>query len=590
MMIERKEIIAAARGDVPADLVVRGAKLVNVFTAEIYEADIGIKENRFSSIARYENGEPLFHIAGSQEVQANGKYMMPGFIDSHVHIESTMVTPDNFAREVLRHGTTTAVIDPHEMANVLGAEGVKYMVEASQNLPLQVLTTIPSCVPAVLGMETAGAEFHANDIAELFTLPGVVGIAEIMDYPGVIHQNERMAKIVQTGLDHGVLNEGHAPRVSGRDLDAYLAAGVDSDHESRAYEEVLEKLRAGMTIYIRESSVSKFADVVAKAWKEIPHTVNIAMCTDDVEPNDMLQNGQMNRVVRRTIEEGIPAPLAIRYATLGGALRYGLKDQGAIGAGYIATFQLVDSLGTMQANDVYVEGKQVISDGKLVEEITSPIPPLLKNTVILPTLQEEDFLIHAPVEDGEITITTMEFTDLGTTIQGTVNAEVNDGTIQNLPEGYQFVAVVGRHGQHTKPFVGAIKNTGLKAGAYATTLAHDSHNIVLIGTNAADMLTAVRELERCGGGLTLVVDGEIMSTVELPIGGLLSMDPVEKLAPQIEAFNEQAHQMEVKVGRRAPSMALSSLALTVIPDIRISDLGFIDVVKQEIISLFPNHS
>lgn len=589
MKIERENIITAARGDIPVDLVIRGAQLVNVFTAEIYKADIGVKENRFASIARYENDSPLFHIKGDQEIEAEGQYIMPGFIDSHVHIESTMVTPDHFAQQVLLNGTTTAVIDPHEMANVLGAEGVTYMVEASQGLPLQVLTTIPSCVPAVLGMETAGAEFHAEDIAALFELPGVVGIAEIMDYPGVINQNERMAKIVQTGLDHGVLNEGHAPRVSGRDLDAYLAAGVDTDHESRSSEEVLEKLRAGMTIYVRESSVSKFADVVAKAWQEIPHTLNIAMCTDDVEPNDMLRNGQMNRVVRRTIEEGIPAPLAIRYATLGGAQRFGLKDQGAIAPGYVASFLLVDSLDTMNVNDVYVEGKQIVSDGKLMEEITSPIPPLLKKTVHLPHLTEEDFVIKAPIDEGSITTTTMEFTDLGTTIQDKADFEVTNGMIQSLPEDYAFVSVVARHGQLTKPFVAVIKNTGLKTGAYATTLAHDSHNVVLIGTNAADMLTAVHELERSGGGLTLVKDGKVITTVALPVGGLLSTDPVEKLAPQIETFNQKALEMGVKVGRRAPSMALSSLALTVIPDIRISDLGLVDVVKQELIPLFPNH-
>jgi adenine deaminase len=568
------------------DLVIRGAHLVNVFTAEIYKADIGIKEDRFAAVARYENEVPSFVMEGVKEIDAKGMYAMPGFIDSHVHIESTMVTPDMFAREVLRHGTTTAVIDPHEMANVMGAEGVKYMVEASQGLPVQILTTIPSCVPAVPGMETAGAAFQAEDIAALLELPGVIGIAELMDFPGVINQNERMAEIVQIGLDKQVFNEGHAPRVSGRDLQAYLASGVNSDHESRGYEEVLEKLRSGMTVYIRESSASQFADVVAKAWKEIPHAANIAMCTDDVEPSDMFRNGQMDRVVRRSIEEGIPAALAIRYASLGGAMRFGLRDQGAIAPGYIASFLLVDSLEKMDVKDVYVKGEHAVADGGLLAEINSPVPPLRRNTVKLPLLSEEDFVIKTPVDNGKVTVTTMEFTDLGTTIRGTVELDAKNGIIATLPAEYAFVTVVGRHGQNKKPFVGVIKNTGIKHGAYATTLAHDSHNVVMIGKNAADMLKAVRELEESGGGLCLVNDGEVLAHVALPIAGLMSPEPVEELAPKVEFFSRKVSEMGVSVGRRSPAMALSALALTVIPEIRISDLGLVDVAEQKLIPLF----
>lgn len=572
------------------DLVIRRAQLVNVFTAEIYEADVGVTDDRFSAIAPYKNGEPTFHMEGKKIIDAQGSYLMPGFIDAHVHIESTMVTPDMFAREIIRHGTTTAVIDPHEMANVLGAEGVSYMVKASQDLPVQILTTIPSSVPAVPGLENAGAEFHAKDIIELFNLPNVVGIAELMDYPGVIQQNPRMAKIVQAGLDYNMLNEGHAPRVSGRDLQAYLAAGVNSDHESRGTEEVLEKLRAGMMIYIRESSASQFAHVVAEAWKEIPHAINIAMCTDDVEPNDMYHNGQMNRVVRRTIEEGVPAPLAIRFATLGGAMRYGLRDQGAISAGYVANFLLVNSLETMDVQDVYVKGKQIVTNGNVTEEIASSVPPLRKNTVNLPDLTEEDFLIQAPINNGQATLTTIEFTDIGTTVQGEVTLEVIDGIITNLPSDYAYVTVINRHGtgQQKKPFVGIIKNTGLTEGAYATTLAHDSHNLVIIGTSAKDILAAARQIEACGGGMCLVIDEEVKALVELPIAGLMSPKPVEELAKEVDYFSKQAIDMGVSVGKRSPAMALSAIALTVIPDIRVSDLGLVDVVGQELIPLFKH--
>lgn len=585
-MYSRQHIVAAARGDERMDTVIREVNLVNVFTAEIYTADIGIKENRFSAIARYEKNEPSFYMEGEVNIDGQGKYAMPGFIDCHVHIESTMITPDMFARAVLRHGTTVAVIDPHEIGNVMGTEGVNYMLNASKGLPVRILTTIPSCVPAVPGVETAGAEFGPEDIAKLLELPNVVGIAELMDYVGVIKQNPRMAGIVQKGLDFGVRNEGHLPRVTGRELDAYLAAGVNSDHESRTVEEIVEKLRAGMLIYIRESSVSQFADIAAKAWEILPHSSNIAMCTDDIEPNDMLKNGQMNRVVRRCIEEGIPAPLAIRYATLNGAIRYGLRDSGAIAPGYLADFSLVDSLETMQVNDVFVQGKQKVKDGKVIVDITSSTPPLLKNTVVLPNLTKEDFIIHSQVESGRITLNTMEMTQIGTTKKGSLELQVTNGKISTLPDDYVFASVTGRHGQSRKPFVGVLKNSGLKSGSYATTVAHDSHNLVVVGKNAPDMLLAAEQLQKTGGGLCLVDDGKVMARVDLPIAGLMAAEPIEELSPKVEKFNEVARSMGVKVGRRSPSMALSSLTLTVIPEVRLSDLGLVDVSKQEIIPLF----
>jgi adenine deaminase len=588
MQNTREELVAAARGDRPVDLVIRGANLINVFTAEIYKADIGITGNRFAAVARYEDGKPQFEIEGEREADAEGLYATPGFFDSHVHIESTMVTPEMFARAALRHGTTAAVIDPHEIGNVLGAEGIRYMIEASQGLPVRILTTIPSCVPAVPGLETAGAELGAEDIAGLLGLPGVVGIAELMDYPGVINQHPRMASIVSAGLERGVLNEGHAPRVTGRRLQAYLAAGVSSDHESRDAAEVLEKLRAGMTIYIRESSVSKFASVAAEAWKAAPHAASFAMCTDDVEPGDMLRNGHMNRVVRRCVESGMPAPLAVRYATLGGATRYGLRDLGAIAPGYLADVVLVESLESMRVQDVYVEGRLLVSRGELVEQVDSSVPPLLRDTMLLPELEEEDFLIRSPVQNGIVELATIEVTATGTTARDTVRAEARDGWVSTLPPDHAFVSVTGRHGQGRKPFVGVLKGAGLRDGAYGTTVAHDSHNLVVAGTNPSDMLLAARALKECGGGLCLTKRGEVISRVELPIAGLMASGPVEKLGPKVEAFSEQARRMGVSVGRRNPAMALSSLTLTVTPEVRISDLGLVDVDEQRLIPLFTD--
>ena len=309
------------------------------------------------------------------------------------------------------------------------------------------------------------------------------------------------------------------------------------------------------------------------------------MCTDDVEPSDMVQNGQMNRVVRRVIEEGIPAPLAVRYATLGGAIRFGLRDQGAIAAGYLADLVLVESLETMRVRDVFVKGKQWVVDGELKNEIISTKSLSNENTVNISALNEDDFVIHTPIKKGTVTLTTMEVTDIGTSVRDVVEVGVDDGRIKSLPPNHVFVSVTGRHGQNKKPFVGVLKGSGLKEGAYGTTMAHDSHNLVIIGTNAADMLVVAHQLKACGGGLCLACNGEIIDKIELPIAGLMASESMEKMAEKVENFSKNVLEMGIQIGRRAPAMALSSLALTVIPAIRISDLGLVDVEKQELIPL-----
>lgn len=585
-MFSRESIVASARGNKKVDTLIRNVQLVNVFTAEVYLADIGITEDRFSVIARYEAGEPVFNIDAEAVIDGTGKYAMPGFVDCHVHNESTMVTPEYFSRALLERGTTTAVTDPHEMANVLGKKGIDYMIEASKDLPVNILITVPSSVPAVPGLETSGAEFNADDISELLDREGVVGIAEIMDYIGVINQSERMAGIVQKGLDKNMLNEGHIPRATGRDLQAYLAAGVDTDHESRTTDEIIEKLRAGMLIYIRESSASQFADIAAEAWEVLPYVENIAMCTDDVEAHDMLHNGQMNRVVRRCIEEGIPAPLAIRFASLSGAKRFNLRDSGAIAPGYFADFSLTDSLETIDISDVFIKGEHLVENSRLRREVKSHVPALDINTVDIPELGAETLEIKAPFEKGKIQINTLEMTQIGTTVRGQLESNVEDFKIGSLPEEYVYAAVIGRHGQNKDPFVGIVKNAGMTKGAYATTVAHDSHNLIVLGKNTEDMIVAAQHLEKVGGGLCLADNGEVKIDVKLPIGGLMADKSIDELGPEIENFNKVALEMGVKVGRRSPSMALSSLALTVIPEIRLSDLGLVDVVKQELIPLF----
>jgi adenine deaminase len=587
MATPREIIVSAARGDQPMDLVVRNVDLVNVFTAEVYKADLGIKGDRYSAVARYEDGSPAFDLQGFREIDGTGKVALPGFVDSHVHIESMMVPPDQFAKAVLRNGTTAATIDPHEIANVLGVDGVRYMVEASVGLPVRIWTTIPSCVPPVPGLETSGAEFGPPEIDQLLRLPGVVGIAEIMDYPGVINHHARMAGIVQVGLDHHVVNEGHAPRVSGRWLQAYLAAGVNSDHESRWWEEILEKLRAGMVIHIRDSSFGHYVGEAAKAWEQVPHAVNLTMCTDDIEPDDVLKRGHMNRVVRLAIEAGIPAPLAVRYATLNGALRYRNYELGAIGPGYLADLVLVDSLERMRVQEVYVEGKHVVSEGELLVSVESKVPAPLQNTMRIPDLTEADFAIKAPIEEGEVELTTIEFGERGMTVAGRLKAQVRGGQIGSLPEGYCYISVTGRHGQGRKPFVGVLKGLGIETGAHGTTVAHDSHNMVIAGVSSADMLLVAKTLAAQGGGFALANDGAIQATVALPLAGLMTPEPVEAVGPRVEAYNEKAAAQGILAGTRSPILSLAGIALPVIPEVKITDLGLVHVTSQQVIPLFP---
>jgi adenine deaminase len=585
----RADLVAAARGDAPLDLVVRNVDLVNVFTAEVYRADLGIKGDRFAAVAGYVEGRAPYELQGAREVDGTGRVALPGLVDAHVHVESMMVPPDRFARAVLPHGTTAAAIDPHEIANVLGADGVRYMAEASRGLPLRFLVTVPSCVPPVPGLETSGAAFGPAEVEALLRLPGVVGVAEVMDYPGVVHQAPRIAGIVQVGLDRGVVNEGHAPQVGGRWLQAYLAAGVDSDHESRSTAEIVEKLRAGMTVHIRDSSYGHFVPEAARAWALLPHVAGFTMCTDDIEPDDVVTRGHLDRVVRLAVEHGIPAPLAVRFATLNGARRFRLADLGAIAPGYQADLVLADSLETMRVREVYVAGRHVVAEGEVIVPVESPVPPPLQNTMRLPELTEEDFTIAAPVQEGEVEITTLDAGPGFFLGAGTARVPVSAGRVRRLPPDCVFLAVVGRHGQGRKPFVGVLRGFGLRQGAHAGTVAHDSHNLVVAGTNPGDMLLATRTLAACGGGFCLARDGEVLETLPLPIAGLMTPEPVEAVAPRVAAYNARAAEMGIRATGAAPTpiLSLATVALPVIPDVRITDLGLVGVERQAFVPLFP---
>jgi adenine deaminase len=574
----RRAFVEAARGDRPLDLVIRGGDLVNVYTGETYPADIGIVGDRIVVVDRGQR----WALQGARELDARGLTAIPGFVDTHVHIESTMVTPPNFARGVLPFGTTTVVIDPHEIANVSGLAGVEYMLRASEGLPLRVYLTVPSSVPAVPAIETAGATFEAADIAAILRWPRVLGVAELMDYPGVVRQELRTAAIVEAGLASGKTLEGHCPLLAGRELAAYLVAGVDSDHECRGPEEMVEKLRAGMWVYGRENTFRHTVPFLAEALRAIPLPWNAALCTDDIEPDDLLRHGHMDRGVRVLIEQGVDPAMAIRIATLNGATRYGLRDLGAIAPGKLADIVLVESLAAPRAAVVIAAGEVVARDGRLIADFADPTPPPIGDSVRIGPVDASAFRPTGGGRDGAISVPVIAMDPNRTTALDAVTLTFADGTLAEvLPADLVLLSVVPRHGQSHPPALALLRGLPLREGALATTVAHDSHNLIVAGRTPENMAAAVRAVAALGGGAALVRDGVVVATVRLPVGGLMSAEPVATIAAEVRVFNEQARLLGL--GGPSPILAISSLGLPVAPFFRLTDRGLVDTLRQEFV-------
>lgn len=575
-MNDRQPAVAAARGDAPFDLVIRGAMVVNVYTLETTQADVGIVADR---IACVDDGAK-WQLEGREILEATGLTMIPGLIDTHVHIESSMVTPAEFARGVLPFGTTTVVIDPHEICNVIGIEGFEYMLSASQDLPLRVYLTVPSSVPAVPHLESSGANFEADTIAQLLEHPRVVGVAELMDYPGIIAQQARSRSIVEAGLASGKRLEGHAPLVRERDLMAYMAAGVDSDHECRSSEEMLEKLRAGMWVYGRENTFRHTVGFLAQALKTVPHAYTAALCTDDTAPDDLLKNGHLNRGLRILLEHGVPLEMAVRIATLNAATRFGLTDLGAIAAGKLADVLLFDNLTDTHPKYVLTGGRIQAKDGVFIGQLPSTQAPI-QNTMRMQNWQPRDLLFRLETtQSGRYTVPILEIDAIRTTHLAQLELTTKDGLLElPLPEGVLLLCVVPRHGQTHRPSVALLRGLGLTRGALATTIAHDSHNLLIAGTNPDDMHLAMETVRTMQGGAALVADRTVQARVALAVGGLMSDQPISGVAEEVAAFNRIARDFGL-LGA-SPILAISSLALTVAPFYRITDLGLVDTLKQD---------
>ncbi len=585
---DKKSLILAAYGKIPCDLAVTNIQLLNVFSGEVYPATVYIK-GKFIAHVDIHN-EPITKDKALKVLDGNQSFLIPGLIDAHEHIESSMMTPRNFAASVIVHGTTTVVTDPHEIANVYGLDGVRYMHDAASDVPMRQFIDIPSCVPAVPQMECAGADFTFEDILEVVDLPRVIGLGEVMDFVSVASAQDRMMNMIDTAKQHDLYIQGHAPFVSGRMLSAYICAGPKTCHESRSSEEAKEKLRNGMYVDARESSISKNVKAVWDGVKHMKFHDQLTLCTDDKEADDILHKGHMNDVVRSAIQAGMDPILAIRCATLHTAREIHAENLGAIAPGYIADFLLVDSLENIKPSHVFFEGELVAKDGKLCKEIEKKVYDLeQQNSVHIDYVKKEDLYVKAPIHEGKVMVNVMKYKTL--TLSSTeciqIELQVKNGHIILDDPDLKFVAVIHRHNKIQRMSLGIVKGFGTVKGALASTVSHDSHNVTVVYDNVEDAWIALQELVSCKGGMSAVLDQKVLHTLALPLAGLMSLKSAEALSEDAKKMKEANRKLGL-TQMENPLLRIVTLALPVVPEIKMSDTGYVDVFKREHIPLFVN--
>ena len=561
--------LAAARGDRPADLVLRGGRLVNVISGEIYETDIVIHDRHVVALGSGYQAQSEFDLSG--------QYIAPGLIDAHVHIESSLVTPPEFARAVLPHGVTTVVTDPHEIANVLGLEGMRYMLERAKNGLLNMYVMASSCVPAT-DMETSGARLEAEDLLQLVDHPWVLGLAELMNYPGVALGDEAMLDKIM--LYRHKLLDGHAPDMTGNMLNAYVAAGVQSEHECRTVAEAREKLRLGLTIFIREGTTTRNLKPLLPLVTRENHGA-ICFCTDDRIPADLIDHGSIDYMVRVAIAAGIDPLLAIRMGSYNTARHFGLKKYGAVAPGRYADLLVVPDLDDFRPELVFRGGALVARAGQMTAALPRSRPLDLRGTVNIAT-SPLDFAIPAA---GERVRVIGAIRDQVVTDHLVERAKIVDGfAVSDVERDILKFAMIERHRASGNIGLGFIRGFGLQRGAIAGTVAHDHHNLAVIGADDRSMRTAVMTIAEMGGGLALAEGDQALIRLPLPIAGLLSESPIEMVREQYDAMIAAAHALGSCLSD--PFMAMSFMGLEVIPKLKLTDMGLVDVEQFKIVSLF----
>ena len=564
------KIIRAARGDSPVDLLLKNINLINVVSGEIYPTDIAIDDQLIVGIGNdYE---------AKNEIDLTGLYASPGFIDGHVHIESSMVTVSQFARAVVPLGTTSIIADPHEIANVLGYEGIRFMMESAKYNPLNVFFTLPSCVPSTK-LETAGSQLRAFDILPFLREKWVVGLGEMMNFPGVIYGEEEVLDKIKISTEKRI--DGHAPGVSGKNLSAYIAAGISSDHESTSPEEALEKLRMGMYVMIREGTGTKnLRDLLKMVTPE--NSRRCIFCTDDRHPHDILDEGHINFMIKMAIEYGIDPISVIRMATLNPAEYYNLRKLGFLSPGNFADIVIIENLEKFNIKMVFKNGRLVAENGKLEYESHFKPEVKVRGSMNIKWLEGDEFQIPAK---GDRCRVIGLVKDQIVTQSLEANPKIENGFVLSDPDRDLLRCfVVERHHASGNIGKGLVKGFGLKKGAIASSISHDSHNIVVVGVSDEDIFKAVTQINKMGGGLSVVSDGKVLAALELPIAGLMSTDPLEVVNERLQKINQKTKQLGCPLAD--PFMAISFLALPVIPKLKITDLGLVDVDKFEFVELF----
>ena len=568
-----KDKIAVARGLQQADLVIKNAKIVNVFAGTIEIGDIAIASGEIVGIGQYES---------DCEIDANGKFVLPGLIDTHVHIESSMLCPEEFLALVIPKGVTTFIADPHEIANVCGEKGVDYMVKASANMPADVKFMLPSCVPAT-PFETAGAVIDAEKTSKMIRSAKLFGLGEMMNFPGVIQADAEVLGKIQAAKSVHKHIDGHAPGVSGNDLNAYILTGIGTDHECTTTAEMKEKLNRGMYIQIRQGSATRDLETLLPAVTA-KNLRRMLFCTDDRHVDDLLEQGQLDYSIRLAVKCGMDPIDAITIATLNAAECYGLKDRGAIAPGYRADLVIADDLKNFTAETVIQAGKVVAQQGKLVEAYRKYRPKSVLHTVHLTKpLTANDFEI--PVQSNRLKVMRVIPKSVITNVQ-VETVPVRDGKVDvSALKGINLLAVVERHHNTGRIGHGLIANYGIQNGAVATTVAHDSHNIIVVGSDTESMAKAANLLQESGGGIAVVHATEQKSYVlPLSIAGLMSTWPAEKVYKSLKKLLQVVYKMGVN-RELEPFMTLSFLALPVIPYVKITDLGLFDLAQFRHVAL-----
>jgi len=569
MLLE--ELIQVARGEIEVDLLLKNARVVNVYSGDIHPADVAIHHTRVVGLGDYR---------ARRVIDLCGQYLCPGFIDGHIHLESSMLRVSEFARVVVPQGTTTVVCDPHEIANVLGLDGIRYILESAKYNPLSVYVMLPSCVPAT-DMETAGSKLSAEDLSAMLRSDWVLGLAEVMNYPGVIFRDWQVLQKIKEATGKPI--DGHAPGLTGRDLNAYVAAGIGSDHECTTAGEAREKLQLGMHIMIREGTTARDLENLLPVITP-SNASNCMFVTDDRHLPDLLHEGHMNFVIRKAISLGLNPITAIQMATINTARYFGLKDRGGIGPGMRADLVVLDNLLDFRVKMVFRGGQLAAQDGALLPQTQKPKEVPLRSSMNINWQGTGDLRLPAVGKRAKVIglIPNQIVTD-----NLLEEVKIEGGlAVSDVEHDILKIAVIERHLASGNVGLGFVRGFHLQRGALGSSVAHDSHNLMVVGTNDEDMLATAHEIERMRGGLAVVEGGRVLASLPLAIAGLMSDRPFEEVNEHLEALLDAAHELGSPL--HDPFMAMSFLALPVIPSLKITDKGLVDVTQFKLVPLFED--